>query len=209
MQLVFGDGYEQAERKMLFFFSEERKEYLQEQALEEIKVLRINLPHKAEEILGHKQYLGGILKLGVERKKIGDILVRQDGADILVSTTMLKFLLTNLPELKRFSGAKMQEVTIQELIVPVIEKQIKKVIVSSLRLDNIVAKLAGVSREGALQMLKMQRVFVNFLSEIKPTKLVQEGSVITIRGKGRFSIKQIEGNTKKGRIILVIECMEN
>ena len=58
----------------------------------------------------HKNYLSGLMKLGVKREKIGDIVVADDGADILVKPDILKFLLQNLPELKRFSKSKIKQI---------------------------------------------------------------------------------------------------
>ena len=73
-----------------------------------------------------------------------------------------------------------------------------------MRLDCIVGELAKCSRNEANKILESERVFVNFKEEIRPSKNVEEGDYITIRGKGRFRIVKILGTTKKGRISLEI-----
>ena len=74
-----------------------------------------------------------------------------------------------------------------------------------MRLDNIVAEIAKCSRNKALEYLIQERVLVNFEVITKQTKEVKIRDRITIRGKGRFEIKEVLGNTKKGRIFLQIE----
>ncbi len=61
------------------------------------------------------------------------------------------------------------------------------------------------SRTKAKEIVNSGRVFVNFENIIKDSKTLKEEDILTIRGKGRFIIKNIEGNTKKGRIILKVE----
>lgn len=145
------------------------------------------------------------MKLGIKREKIGDILVDENGADIIISTEILKFLLNNLEELTRFQKAKIEEIPLTSLRKVKIEKEEVKITVSSMRLDNIVAELANCSRNKANELLMQERVFVNFENITKQTKEVKAGDKITIRGKGRFEIKEIIGNTRKGKIIIQVE----
>ena len=56
-----------------------------------------------------------------------------------------------------------------------------------------------------MQILEQERVFVNGQNETKPSKSVKIGDIITIRGKGRFVVKQLKGNTRSGRFVLEIE----
>ena len=153
----------------------------------------------------HKNYLGMIMKLGVVREKIGDILVKESGADVIVMPEIVKYLLTNLRELTRLRKADIKEIQINELEKVEIKTKEYNIIVSALRLDNIIAELAKTSRMQAKELINQERVFVNFKNEIKQTKLLNEGDLISIRGKGRFKISEIIGNTQKGRYILKIE----
>ena len=80
-----------------------------------------------------------------------------------------------------------------------------KIIVPSLRLDNIVSDLARTSRSKAAQIIAQERVFVNGQNETKLSKQLKLNDVITIRGKGRFIIKEFSGTTRSGRTVLLIE----
>ena len=74
-----------------------------------------------------------------------------------------------------------------------------------MRLDCIVGELARCSRNDANKYLEEERVFVNFKEEMRASKIVNEGDYITIRGKGRFTVKGIDGTTRSGRTVLKIE----
>ena len=144
------------------------------------------------------------MKLGIKREKIGDIIVRNDGADIIVKKELAEYVKNNLNGLTRFQKSKIEIKNIEELIYIEPEKQVIKINIPSMRLDCIVGELAKCSRNEANKILESERVFVNFKEEIRPSKNVEEGDYITIRGKGRFRIVKILGTTKKGRISLEI-----
>ena len=80
-----------------------------------------------------------------------------------------------------------------------------KIIVPSLRLDNIVSDLARTSRSKASEIIAQERVFVNGQNETKQSKQIKQGDVITIRGKGRFVIKEFTGTTRSGRTVVLVE----
>lgn len=204
--LLFG-GFEDAERKVIIFYPEKLKDLILGNKIdfnEWIKVLRITLPNENKGKYEHKNYLGALMKLGVKREKIGDILVDNEGADILIDKDIFKFLQNNLQQLTRFQKAKIEEIEIDNLKKVEIQKEMSNITVSSMRLDNIISELAKCSRSDALEYLIQERVFVNFEVITKQTKEVKIGDRITIRGKGRFEIKEVLGNTKKGRIFLRI-----
>ena len=79
------------------------------------------------------------------------------------------------------------------------------IIVPSLRLDNIASDLARTSRSKIVQVMAQERVFVNGQNETKMAKQVKIGNIITIRGKGRFIVKEQTGTTRSGRAVLKIE----
>ena len=191
----FFGGAGEAERKILIIYPEKlTEEMARKNHSKMISVIKITLPIALDEEYDHRRYLGAIMKLGVEREKIGDISVKSKVAEIVIKNEVQKFLMQNLGTLTRFSSAEIeaQKVEITE-------------IVASLRLDNIVASLARTSRSKAIDILEQERVFLNFKNETKSSKQVKVGDVITIRGKGRFVFKEISGNTKKGRYVIKID----
>ena len=203
---VFYGGFENAERNIVIFYpngyeeNEIKKEYIHM-----CKIIRITLSEEERGKYTHRNYLGGIVKLGMKREKVGDILVFDDGADIIVKEETAQVLKNELQTLKRFENAKIEITDILKLRKPQIRTEEINIIVPSLRLDNIVSDLARTSRSKAVQIINQERVFVNGQNETKQSKNLKVNDVITIRGKGRFMIKGIAGTTRSGRTIVVIE----
>ena len=170
-----------------------------------ISLIRIKLPSELEGQYDHRKYLGSCIKVGIEREKIGDILVERVGADIIAKCEVIEYLLQNLSNLTRFKSAEFSIENISELKnVEVSKVEISSVVIS-LRLDNIVSTLAKTSRSKAQEILKQERVFLNHQVETKASKEVKVGDAITIRGKGRFEFREIAGNTRKGRFVIKID----
>ena len=170
-----------------------------------VKLIRIKLPNELKGIYSHKDYLSGIMKLGIKREKLGDILVFEDGADIVASLEICEYVVNNLQQLTRFSKATITELNIKEIREPNVKKEEIRIVVASLRLDAIVAELAKCSRNVANEIIENQRVFINYENESRSSKLLSEGDVIVIRGKGKFIVKLINGETRKGKLSATIE----
>ena len=203
--ILYG-GFKEAERKVLIIYPEKYDETMLEKNYGKIlNIVRITLPEEEKGKYSHRNYLGGIVKLGLKREKVGDIIVSNEGAEIITLADFSKILLEQLPSLTRFNNAKIIEKEISELEVQEARVEEVKIIVPSLRMDNIVSDLIRTSRNKALEVIKQERVFVNGQNETKPSKSIKVGDKITVRGKGRFVIKQIDGTTRSGRTVLVVE----
>lgn len=203
--LIFG-GYEEAERKMIIFYPEKlTKDIVLKNINNIMKAIRIELPNDLKGQYTHKNYLGGIMKLGVKREKLGDILVQDDGADVIISKDILRYIKENIILLKRFSKSNIAEINVEDIKVVETKKEEREIIVSSLRLDSIVAELAKTSRNKASEIIALGRVFVNYENEIKLSKEIKIGDIITIRGKGKYKIKQLIRNTKREKNVVKIE----
>lgn len=199
-------GYEEAERKIVIIYPENYTESMIEKNYNKmLKIVRIQLPEEEKGKYTHRNYLGGIVKLGLKREKVGDIIVSTQGADIVVVEEFSNILKEQLPSLTRFENSKIEIVEIEKLKKKEVKVEEIKIIVPSLRLDNIVSDLARTSRSKAAQIMNQERVFINGQNETKLSKQVKLNDVITIRGKGRFVIKKFEGKTRSGRTVVVIE----
>lgn len=205
-------GYEDAERKMLLIYPKQHLEnikdidsYKKERYDIVIGILRVDLPKELYGKYEHRTYLGAIMKMGIERKKIGDILVRDDGADIIICRDVEVYLKRNLKDLTRFQKAKVEIVSINKIKYVKKEKDNYRINVKSMRLDCIVAELARCSRNEANKFIEQERVFVNFKEELVTSKKIEENTYITIRGKGRFKVLKIVGTTKSGRLTVLVE----
>lgn len=199
-------GYEDAERKILIVYPEKyTDEMIEKNYSKLLKVVRIRLKEEDYGKFSHRNYLGGIVKLGLKREMVGDILVEKEGADIVTVSDFANILQKELPSLTRFQNGKITEEELKDLKIKIPEKEEIKIIVPSLRLDNIVSDLVRTSRSKAAGIIEQERVFVNGQNETKLSKQIKLGDIITIRGKGRFTVKGIDGTTRSGRTVLIIE----
>ncbi|MCI8636922.1 MAG: hypothetical protein HFJ36_03585 [Clostridia bacterium] len=199
-------GYEDAERKILVIYPEKYDSKMLEKNYNKIlKIVRITLSEEEQGKYSHRNYLGGIVKLGLKREKVGDIIVYNEGADIITLEDFADILKAQLPTLTRFENGKVEINEIQNLQKREIKVEEVKIIVPSFRLDNFVSDLAKTSRSKAVQIIEQERVFVNGQNETKASKAIKVNDIITIRGKGRFVIKGISGTTRSGRNVVVIE----
>lgn len=202
---LFG-GYDESERKILIVYPEKYNEKMIEKNYSKmLKIVRVELPEEEHGKYSHRNYLGGIVKLGLKREKVGDILVSNDGADIIVVDDFADILKNELPSLTRFESSKIYVEELTNLRKKEIKIEEISIIVPSLRLDNIVSDLARTSRSKAAEIINQERVFVNGQNETKLSKQIKLNDVITIRGKGRFIIKEFTGTTRSGRTVIKIE----
>lgn len=202
---VFG-GFKEAQRNTYIFYPERwNKEIVKQNYDEVMKIIEVILPNELHGKYTHKDFLGGLMKLGLKREKIGDIVVWNEGAHIIVLNEIIPFLEHNLATLTRFQKAEITIKDVKDIHQCDIQKQEIEIMVSSMRLDNIISELIKTSRSKSEEIIREQRVFVNYEVVEKVSKSIKIGDKITIRGKGKFEIKNQVGNTKKGRIIIKAE----
>lgn len=199
---------QEAEKAMLIIYPDKYEDIFLNKRFDYsniVKLIRITLPNELKGTYAHKDYLSGIMKLGIKREKIGDILVFQNGADIVVSDEICNYILNNLGQLTRFGKSKIEELNIEQIRNPAIKKETKRITVPSLRLDSVVSELANCSRNMASEIIAGQRVYVNYENETRNSALIEANDILVIRGKGKFCINSIEGETRKGKIAVIVE----
>ena len=155
-------GFEEAERRIVIIYPDGYNETMLEKNYSKIlKIVRITLPEDEKGKYSHRNYLGGIVKLGLKREKVGDIIVYEQGADIITLNDFANILKEQLPSLTRFEMSKIDIEEIEKLKKREIKIEKVKIIVPSLRLDNFVSDLAKTSRSKAVQIINQERVFIN------------------------------------------------
>ena len=136
---------------------------------------------------------------------IGDINVKNEGAEIIISSEVEKYVMSNLKLLTRFQKSEIEKINIEDINYIAPKTKIVNIIVPSMRLDAIVSELAKCSRSEAQELIEQERVFVNFNEELVCSKRVEINSFISIRGKGRFKILNEIGKTKHGNLNIEVE----
>lgn len=159
------------------------------------KIIKINNNSKFNN-LSHKDYLGAIMALGIEREKLGDLRVIDDSAIVPIYDEVVDYILYELKSVGK-SPVSIEEITEDDL--PNINFLEGVIIVPSLRLDNIVAKLANISRGKAVEIIDSGKVLIDYSKSIDKSKEIKDGQRVTISGVGKFIIREIVGNTKSGR----------
>lgn len=148
--------------------------------------------------LEHRDVMGAFLSLGIQRKKLGDIFVGDGTVQIVMADEIAPFVLANLTTIKR-AKIKLEVQPFSSFIET--EKQWIETdqTVSSLRLDAVVKEIYNVSRKEAADFIKKQQVKVNFKVVEDGKFILQEGDLLSARGKGRSKLVKINGQTKKDK----------
>ena len=154
--------------------------------------------------LTHRDYLGSLTGLGIKRELTGDILVRDDGADIIVMEEIGEFIMTNYAKAGR-TALSLTRAPLSELLIPEKKVTVVRDTLASLRLDNVVASAFGLSRTKAAEAVKRGIVFVDSIEAVKPDMQVEEGSKVVLRGSGKVYLKEIGGKSRKDRIYVTFE----
>lgn len=205
--IVYG-GYENCERAMIILYPEKLEAVFENSYFNYnniLQIIRITLPNELRGKYTHRDYLGAVVKVGVKREKVGDILVGVDGADIICSKEIASYLDTSLRELTRFSKSNFTTCGIEELNIEPPKTEKINIIIPSMRMDSIVSEIIKTSRSKAIEIINSERVFINSELATKNSKILKENDMITVRGKGRFKIIGILNSTKKGNLILEVE----
>lgn len=196
---------ENADRKILVFYPEKLTEELVRKSLKSVlSGIRIILKNDQIGNYEHKNYLSALIKIGIDRGKIGDILVDDYGADIIAFDMNKEFIIQSLSELTRFRKANIDNIPIDDIKQKIDRFEESTIIVSSMRIDNIVAELAGCSRTNADEYINSEKVFVNYETALKGSKTIFEGDIVTIRGKGKFRIDGLVRNTRNNRFVIKV-----
>ena len=167
---------------------------------------------KFAETLTHRDYLGSLVGLGIEREKIGDIIIprsRTDGNSIekhtvyvFVTEEISDYIIDNLSYVKHTNIRIERCEEVPDEVAPQLEEL--SVIVSSNRLDAIVAKLYNLSREQALKLFVEGKVFLNGINMTGNARSLKEGEVVSVRGYGKFIFNGEGGNTKKDKLYIKV-----
>ncbi|MBR0374206.1 MAG: hypothetical protein IJH91_06745 [Mogibacterium sp.] len=204
--LVLYGGYPGADRRILVAAPRDLAETAEAVlSLDDwLAAVRVSLPGGAgARLLTHRDYLGSVLGLGLERSVIGDILVRSDGADIVIKPEMTEFLLSQYSKAGR-ANLKLEAISVSELIIPEQRTEEVRCTVSSLRLDNLVSAAFGVSRADAAAAISRGLVSLDHYEATKADKRVEPGSTVVLRGKGKVLLKSEDGTTKKGKTVITV-----
>ena len=195
-------GYADAERKMLVYLPD----YLDESSLtdEDSPIVCLRATFYEGDTPNHRDFLGALMGAGISRESVGDICVGKGYCDFFVTAQMAPYILQN------FTGAGRTKLHLDQIsldqvqIAPPETKQIKDTL-ASLRLDSVIAAGFRMGRSQAIQYINAGKAAIDGLPCEKPDKAIEEGARISVRGLGKIRLTSVNGQTKKGRISVVID----
>ena len=168
-----------------------------------LQILRVAAP-KGSRALTHRDYLGSLLVLGIDRSVTGDILVHERGADIVVLKSMGEYLRSNYEKAGRAS-LSCELLPCSAIAAGEVRTALKRDTVASLRLDSLVSSAFDMARGKAQEAIRAGLVFADGLQATKPDEQLDEGCKLVLRGKGKAVLKEAGGRTRKDRIGVVWE----
>ncbi|MBQ9742688.1 MAG: hypothetical protein IJV88_03315 [Ruminococcus sp.] len=166
-----------------------------------ISALRI--VSKGKKVLSHRDYLGAIMGMGVKRECIGDIVLLSDKSSVVfVRNEIAEYLINELTKVGRDSVDISYFSDDTDALCSNTEEL--RIIVTSMRADNVVSACINCSRGVASQLISSDQVFLNYFHVSKPSVTVSEGDILSIRGYGKFIIGEQTGSTKKDRMVISV-----
>ena len=154
--------------------------------------------------LSHRDYLGSLLGEGIRREKMGDILVRTDGAQAVVTRELGEYLQMHYGKAGNVS-LDVEVLPISAADMGVIRRETVEFTVTSPRLDSIVAGVFHLSRKDAQTAIARGLVFVNETEMLKPDHSLKGGEKLVLRGKGKAIYQGVSGTSKKGKVYVTLE----
>ena len=191
-EVAFEGGYEGAERRMAGFYAGGAE------ALSfPIRRLRVDWNARYGSI-GHRDILGALMGLGIERETLGDIAMLKEGALLFVHEDMADYVAANLESCGRVK-VRVSPCG-EEVAPPEPEGTLLYHTVPSQRLDAVLAAACDLSRQKAQEMIRAELVKVDHAVETRADARLEAGSLVSARGLGRFCLREVTGLTRKGRV---------
>ena len=204
--LAFG-GYRDAERKRIFILPD----YIDAENYEELLPYLDNEPTVALEIVGsgyrkfsHRDVLGSLLSLGIERDVLGDIVFKDESgfsSIVFCDSRIADYIRCELTRVAN-DAVKIIYKEVDYGFEPYRSFLHISDTVSSARIDSVVAAICSLSREKARSAVEGELVEVDFMVESRPDKQISAPCTVSVRGYGRFRINSVSEQTKKGRFRL-------
>lgn len=196
--LFFG-GYESAEMSILavsYGYSALKEDF-------PIKCLKITSTNKKSS-LNHRDYMGALMSVGINRDSFGDIIAFPTYAYVFVRSSISDYLINSITSVGRdkcvisqvdfcalhFNGNKFEE---------------KTIIISSSRIDCFVSVICSLSRERSAEIINNRLVFINGIEAKNTSQKINENDKIVIRKFGKYIVGPIEGKTHKDRFKLTVK----
>lgn len=194
-------GYPEAERRRCLFLPD----WLSPEAVEAEDYVRgLRLSWYAAHPLSHRDLLGALMGLGLKREAVGDLLVSEGSADVLLLPELAPFVTDNLEQAGR-EKLHITGISLQNLHFPEQKRKLLRESVPSLRLDAVLCAAFGLSRSKAAELIRAGKVSVNYRPCLRADLSLEAGALLSCRGAGKGRLAEVGQATRKGRISVKLE----
>ena len=154
--------------------------------------------------IGHRDVLGALMGLGIERDCLGDILMSGGTARIITDKKMAEFLKENCSAFGA-TAIRWEDDEVENIIPREEKTKDINATVASLRADAIAASGYGISRSKAAADIEAEKLKINWQTVKSASQTVKQGDVLSLRGRGRVEVAEVRGTTKKGRVSVLLK----
>ena len=198
VKLIVDGGFKGAERTRAVFANPDWGEYERSDLFIALKVA-----HRPQDTLGHRDILGALMALGIERETVGDTIIDEAVAALVCLPELSEYIIENFTKAGRV-GLEVTVIGLDELPAHAEELTIKTDTVASLRLDAVLSAAFDMSRTKTAELIATGRVSLNHQVCLRTDKEVDVESLLSVRGLGRAKLLEIDGLSRKGRSFIKI-----
>lgn len=166
----------------------------------EIPIRALKIRGSGFHTLTHRDFMGGILSLGIDRSTVGDIaVISENEALVFVLEKIAPYIISELSHIGRDSVRAEMFDCPPDYVLPRRSEEVN-ITVSSARLDGVVRALTGKSREASAEMIRSGLVELRYIRTDNVSAEVKSGDILSVRGFGKYEIGETDGQTRSGRI---------
>ena len=199
-------GYAAAERKLVAAlpdwaaFSTERESCAG-------LILPVRIVASGYVALGHRDYMGALLGLGIDRSKVGDICPDECGATVFARESIASFLLSTEKPLTKVASdtVRIESAVVAEDFDGGRKFESVSGVAASARIDSVLSALTNLTREKAKESIRAGNIQINYEDAAESDREVRCGDVISARGIGKFVINDLSSRTRKDKIRVAAE----
>lgn len=154
--------------------------------------------------MDHRNVLGELMHLGITRECVGDINMNDAEVQVIFAERLRDFITLNFTKVK---GRSIKPEILEPDQIKTFELRFKRLelVAASDRLDGVINKIWGFSRQDSITYIKQRRVRVNYEEITKNDYRIRTGDIISLRGKGKAVVTELGGVTKKGNLRLIVD----
>lgn len=166
-------------------------------------IVSLCFEYRQQAHLTHRDFLGTFMSEGVRRETIGDILCKPGRAVALVDASVAPHLLSSVQRVGG-EGVRVHSPFDGDWADFAAQKSDYRDTVASLRLDAVLHVMLRHSRTQACDLIRAGLVSVNHVVCTCVSRILDQGDVVSVKGKGRFVLEQVGAESKKGRLFITV-----